>query len=140
MRLRIGKLLIEPPGGFLAQGRVRLNHVKGVHIGAVYVHAGWNPAFFQVLDILHRFGVERLSVPYKGVGRRKAGKVRQSGRSGIGRQAVPLLPPQIPAPGSGVGLREWRFFAPESPGLVSWITWLSPDIITLYHQTGSIIL
>ena len=120
MRLRIGKLLIEPPGGFLAQGRVRLHHVKGVHIGVVHIHAGRNPTFLQVLDILHRFGVERLSVPYKGVGRRKAGKVRQSGGSGIGRQAVPLLPPQIAAPESGVGLREWRFFVPESPGLVSW--------------------
>lgn len=92
MRLRIGELLVKSPVGFPAEGRVRLHHVKGVHIGAVYVHAGRNPAFLQVLDILHRFGVERLSVPYKGVGRRKAGKVRQSGGSGIGRQAVPLLP------------------------------------------------
>lgn len=50
MRLGIGELFIESPGGFLAQGRVRLNHVKGVHIGVVHIHAGRNPAFLQVLD------------------------------------------------------------------------------------------
>ena len=64
MCLRIGKLLIESPGGFLAQGRVRLHHVKGVHIGVVHVHAGGNPAFLQVLDIPHRLGIEWLAVPH----------------------------------------------------------------------------
>lgn len=98
MRLGIGELLVKPPGGFLTQGRVRLHHVKGVHIGVVHVHAGGNPAFLQVLDIPHRLCIERLSIPYEGVGRRQAGKIRQTGGSGIGRQAVPFLPPQITVP------------------------------------------
>lgn len=98
MRLGIGELHIEPPGGFPAQGCVRLHHVKGVHIGVVHVHAGGNPAFLQVLDIPHRLGIERLPVPHEGVGRRQAGEIRQPGGSGVGRQAVPLLPPQITAP------------------------------------------
>lgn len=98
MRLGIGELLIEPPGGFPAQGRVRLHHVKGVHIRVVHVHAGGNPAFFQVLDIPHRLGIKRLAVPHEGVSRRQAGKICQTGGSGIGRQIAPLLPPQITAP------------------------------------------
>lgn len=98
MRLGIGELLIEPPGGFPAQGRVRLHHVKGVHIRVVHVHAGGNPAFLQVLDIPHRLGIKRLAVPHEGVSRRQAGKICQTGGSGIGRQAAPLLPPQITAP------------------------------------------
>lgn len=102
MRLGIGELLVKPPGGFPAQGRVRLHHVKGVHIGVVHVHAGGNPAFLQVLDIPHSLGIERLPIPHEGIGRRKAGKVRQSGGSGVGRQAVPLLPPQITAPAKPV--------------------------------------
>lgn len=98
MRLGIGELLVKPPGGFPAQGRVRLHHVKGVHIRVVHVHADGNPAFLQVLDIPHRLGIEWLPVPHEGVGRRQAGKIRQTGGSGVGRQAVPLLPPQITAP------------------------------------------
>lgn len=80
MRLCIGELFVEPPGGFPAQGCIRLHHVKGVHIGVVHVHTGGNPISFQIFDILHRFGIKRLSIPYEGVGRRQAGKsVRRAG-------------------------------------------------------------